>query len=135
MRDFDRERPPVKPLSERQFTLRGRAFTVRERVRPEAQAILEDSIMRASALDVLDDYDKAFLMYLVPDDADKWREVRALDGDDVLQYAEINAIMKFLIEATSDRPTTAPSGSTDGRATTADTSEASSSPQGATPTT
>lgn len=129
MRDFDRERPPVKPLSERQFQLRGRTFTVRERVRPEAQAILEDSIMQASALQVLSDYDEAFVMYLVPEDADKWKEVRALDGSDVLQYAEINSIMRFLIEASTDRPTSAPAASTDGRATTAATSAASSSQQ------
>lgn len=133
MRNLDDRRRPTLAEDERQFVLMGRTFTVRDRVMPEAQATIEDTLLQASAVEVLNMQEEAFLQYLVPGDHDKWREIRA-DTERVVEYHDLNLVMEFMLEVTTSRPTEAPAASSNGRAGTAATSGAASSPLELTPT-
>lgn len=141
MKNFDSDTRPV-PLeaADKRFTLRGETFTRRDKVRPEAVAMIEDSAYEASSLGVIEMMDRGILEYLVPSDADRWNavrgkeaprewnadqqewvelpdahaDVRARAKDNPVQLHELQAIGKWLVEIETRLPTTRPSESTDG---------------------
>lgn len=152
MKNFDRDERPV-PLTEADMTfeLRGATFSRRQKVAPEAVAMIEDSAYEPSSLAVLRMMDDGILMYLIPHDrdlwdavrgkpwqpededaADPWADVRARAESDPVQLHEIKAIGEWLVEVETRLPTKQPSVSTDGPKSTEPSSTDGSSSEEAT---
>jgi hypothetical protein len=109
---------------ERTFVVRGETFTWQD-VRPEVL----DTILRVSPngdgkegeekeQDMWAAQDKMILEFLVPEDHERWQNLRSRDKDPVT-IAQFNAILEFLVAEQTDRPTQPPSPSGSGRGKTA----------------
>lgn len=109
------------------FTVRGQTFSWKE-VRPEVLSAMgialgkveddgEDPNVGWAAID------DQILLFIVPEDHDKWRELRAREEYPVT-IKQLNAILDYLIGEQSDRPTQTPSPSASGRGRTAASSKA-----------
>jgi hypothetical protein len=121
-RNFDELLPP-----DHTFTVRGQTFSWKE-VRPEVLSAMgialgkveddgEDPNIGWAAID------DQILLFIVPEDHDKWRELRAREEEPVT-IKQLNAILDYLIGEQSDRPTQTPSPSASGRGRTAASSKA-----------
>lgn len=128
MQNFDDDRQPTRPLEDRQFTLRGRVFTVRPHVRPETIAIIDDADFAPTSAETLQEIDKGIREFLVEEDRDAYDVIRADEGDPVT-LLDLRAISQRLVREETTLPTVAPSESTDGRATTKPSSTAKSGSQ------
>jgi hypothetical protein len=111
---------------DRTFTVRGQTFTWIEQ-RPEVisgmSTALEgigDEEDQAAAWARIDDQ---ILLFLIPEDHDRWRELRSRTEEPVT-IKQINAIISYLVEEQVDRPTPTPSPSASGRGRTARSSTA-----------
>lgn len=117
MKNFDEMLP-----TDRELTVGGVTFHWRD-VRPEVLTSFEptegDSDENA-AWRLMDDQ---ILLFLAADEQDKWRELRARQENPVT-IAQLNAILLWLMEQQTGRPTVTPSPSAPGRGRTADTSKA-----------
>jgi len=109
------------------FTVRGQTFSWKE-VRPEVLSAMgialgkveddgEDPNVGWAAID------DQILLFIVPEDHEKWRELRSREEDPVT-IKQLNAILDYLIGEQSDRPTQTPSPSASGRGRTAASSKA-----------
>ncbi len=111
--------------TDREFTVGGETFHWRD-VRPEVLTSFEPSRNGDSPDDdnaawrLMDDQ---ILLFIEPAEADRWREVRARDTQPVT-IAQLNAILLWLMEEQTGRPTQAPSPSASGRTKTSATSKA-----------
>lgn len=109
--------------ADREFTVAGTTFHWRD-VRPEVLTAFEPSANGDgdpnAAWRLMDDQ---ILLFVDPAEADKWRELRARD-DNPVTIAQLNAILLWLMEEQTGRPTEAPSPSAAGRTKTAATSKA-----------
>lgn len=114
--------PTGRAKADRQVEVRGEVLTRKERVRPEAIAMIEDASMQLSSLDVVAMLDDGILMTLDDKSREAWQKLRSEDADDPLTLAEITAVGTFMVEAETGLPTTQPSASTNG----SDGTEASS---------
>ncbi len=120
MKNFDEMLP-----KDREFTVGGETFHWRD-VRPEVLTSFEPST-NGSAPD--DDnaawrlMDEQILLFLSADEHDAWRSLRARD-DRPVTIAQLNAILLWLMEEQTGRPTQAPSPSAPGRTQTKATSKA-----------
>ena len=143
MKDFDagRQRSDA-PLSDRQFQMRGRTFTIRASVPPEAAALIEDASLAGSSIATLKQIDEAICMWLIPEDRAAWTELRRVygddgelvDTDDPPLLEDMLDVSEWLLQVSARRPTRAPSASTDGRAAENGSSTAPSSSPEATQT-
>lgn len=115
------------------FEVLGEVFHLRA-VRPEAWA---DSLRRAEEAETgadtkLDDLfgirDERILLSIVPDEHDRWRELRARD-DEPLQLRDLNEIMSWLTEVHTGRPTLSAEASSAGPGSSGASSRAGSSSQ------
>ncbi len=107
---------------DREFTVGGETFHWRD-VRPEVLtsfAPSEEGGDDNAAWRLMDDQ---ILLFIEPAEADRWRELRARD-DKPVTIAQLNAILLWLMEEQTGRPTQAPSPSASGRTTTKATSRA-----------
>ena len=97
--------------SERTFVVRGETFTWQD-VRPEVL----DHILTPSenGADMWEKQDETILRFLVPEDHERWKNLREREKDPIT-IAQFNAILEFLVEAQTERPTETPSPSATGR--------------------
>jgi hypothetical protein len=110
--------------TDREFTVGGETFHWRD-VRPEVLTSFQPADENGAADEnstwrLMDDQ---ILLFVEPAEADRWREVRARD-DKPVTIAQLNAILLWLMEEQTGRPTVAPSPSAPGRGQTAATSKA-----------
>jgi hypothetical protein len=119
MKNFDDMLP-----TDRELTVGGETFHWRD-VRPEVLTSFEPS----DAADDKDDnaawrlMDDQILLFLAADEHDKWKALRARQ-DNPVTIAQLNAILLWLMEQQTGRPTVQPSPSVPGRGPTAVTSKA-----------
>lgn len=108
---------------DREFTVGGQKFRWRD-VRPEVLTSFEPSENGDGdpngAWRLMDDQ---ILLFLEPDAHERWKELRARD-EDAVTIAQLNAILLWLMEEQTGRPTVQPSPSAPGRGQTAATSKA-----------
>jgi len=118
VKDFDELK-----ASDRDFKVSGETFHWRD-VRPEVLTSFEPSENgdgdANAAWRLMDDQ---ILLFIVPDEHDKWRELRARD-DEPVTIGQMSAMIQWLMEQQTGRPTEAPSPSAAGRTRTAATSKA-----------
>jgi hypothetical protein len=107
---------------DREFTVGGETFHWRD-VRPEVLTSFEPSANGAddanAAWRLMDDQ---ILLFVAPEEHERWKAVRERD-DQPVTIAQINAILTWLMEQQTGRPTEAPSPSASGRTRTAATSK------------
>lgn len=108
------------------FKVRGVTFSWRE-VKPEVLSVMGQTLASVDAGDDVNagwaTIDEQILIFLVPEDHDKWRELRAREENPVT-IKQINAVLDDLIGEQADRPTQTPSPSVSGRGKTAASSKA-----------
>lgn len=107
---------------DREFTVGGETFHWRD-VRPEVLTSFSPSETEGddnAAWRLMDDQ---ILLFLAADEHDRWRALRSRD-DNPVTIAQLNAILLWLMEEQTGRPTQAPSPSASGRTTTKATSRA-----------
>ena len=119
MKNFDEMLP-----TDREFTVGGETYHWRD-VRPEVLTSFEPSTNGSepdenAAWRLMDDQ---ILLFIAKEEADRWRELRARD-DNPVTIAQLNAILLWLMEEQTGRPTVPPSPSAAGRGRTAATSKA-----------
>jgi hypothetical protein len=118
---------------DREFTVGGETFHWRD-VRPEVLTSFEPSTngdgKNEDGTDKEPDdnaawrlMDDQILLFIAKDEADRWRELRSRD-DNPVTIAQLNAILLWLMEEQTGRPTVQPSPSEVGRGRTAATSKA-----------
>lgn len=130
-----------KPVEERTFTIGGETFVARASVAPEAFArwsmmtagefVLRDGqgkpildgkgepISTLTEEEALKVYDETVLAFLDPGQEEKWAAVRDIDAEIPLNLEDVKAVIRWLFEQQSARPTGQPSGSSSGSATAA----------------
>ena len=120
MKDFDE-----MLATDREFTVGGETFHWRD-VRPEVLTSFEPSANGDGPDDdnaawrLMDDQ---ILLFIAADEHPRWRDLRARD-DKPVTIAQLNAILLWLMEEQTGRPTVQPSPSAPGRGRTAATSKA-----------
>ena len=108
--------------TDREFTVGGATFHWRD-VRPEVLTSFEPSENGTDANATWRMMDDQILLFLAVDEHDAWRALRARDGDPVT-IAQLNAILLWLMEEQTGRPTEQPSPLAAGAGKTAGTSRA-----------
>lgn len=109
---------------DREFTVGGETFHWRD-VRPEVLTSFEPSENgkdddENATWRMMDDQ---ILLFIAKDEHPRWRELRSRD-DNPVTIAQLNAILLWLMEEQTGRPTVQPSPSAPGRGQTAATSKA-----------
>lgn len=120
MKDFD-ERRREREQRDRGFTLGGETFVMKTGVRPEVLAAYEAIDVNASPEAKLETMDSMVLDFLEPENGaalTKYKAVRAIE-DNPVTLQDIQAVIEWMIEAQTGRPTGQPSGSTGGPGSTA----------------
>jgi hypothetical protein len=136
MKNFDEERQAREEI-DRSFVIGGETFTHRVAVAPETivrwnMAVTEE--IELTEQDWLGLYDETIVAMLEPDQVPKWRKVRSPDATHPLTLSDMREVLRFLMERATGRPTSEPSGSTNGSATTETTlRDVSSSPAAPSP--
>jgi hypothetical protein len=97
-RNFDDVLP-----SDRTFVIRGETFTFKD-VRPEVIQAWGESTNGKDDETVWEQQDKQILMFLDEPDHERWRELRKRETDPVT-IAQQNAVLTWLFEAATGRPT------------------------------
>jgi hypothetical protein len=115
MRDFDEVKPELE------FKIGGEEFTAR-RVRPEVLATFEVNVPddSAQAIVLLDERIGAFLAS--DEDRERYKTLRCREEDPVT-IGQLNALLEWMLEASSDLPTQQPSLSAVGPGATAASSK------------
>jgi hypothetical protein len=102
MRDFDSEKPDLE------FKIGGETF-VAQRVRPEVLAELADQENTGDTKDALKIVDAQILSFLGDNgDRERWQALRARE-EDPITIGQMNALLQWMLEASSDLPTVQPS--------------------------
>ena len=118
MKDFDE-----MLATDREFTVGGETFHWRD-VRPEVLTSFEPSENGGgdenATWRLMDDQ---ILLFIAAEEHDRWRELRVRD-DRPVTIAQLNAILLWLMEEQTGRPTVPSSPSVPGRGQTAATSKA-----------
>lgn len=100
---------------ERSFKIGGETFTHRVAVAPEViHPWLEASDTADSEADWLKILDETVVAMLEPGQEDKWRKVRDPEAENPITQLDLSALMRWLIEVTTGRPTGQPSDSSSG---------------------
>ena len=106
---------------EREFKVQDQTFSWRD-VRPEVLSSFETDTNGNDPNAVWDLMDKQILLFIEPDQHDRWKELRAREEQPVT-IGQINAILMWLMEEQTGRPTEQPSPSAPGRGRTAASSK------------
>ena len=106
---------------EREFKVQDQTFSWRD-VRPEVLSSFETDTNGNDPNAVWDLMDKQILLFIEPDQHDRWKELRAREEQPVT-IGQINAILMWLMEEQTGRPTEPPSPSAPGRGRTAASSK------------
>ena len=120
MKNFDEMLP-----KDREFTVGGETFHWRD-VRPEVLTSFEPSANGSGPEDANAAWrlmDDQILLFIAKDEEQKWRDLRARE-DQPVTIAQLNAILIWLMEEQTGRPTEPSSPSAPGRGRTAATSKA-----------
>lgn len=102
------------------FTIRGETFSLCD-VRPEVIAQWEDEQATDTAMAGLENLDRKIKSLLAEGDRERWDELRARE-DAPVNLRQIKALVEWIVEVQSDRPTEPPSPSDGGRGRRAATS-------------
>jgi hypothetical protein len=108
--------------ADRTFTVVGETFSWKD-VRPEVLTSFEVSANGDDANAVWKMLDEQIMLFLPEAEQEKWREVR-LREEDPVTIAQLNAILTWLMEEQTGRPTVTPAPSDSGRGRTAASSKA-----------
>lgn len=114
MKDFDEEFPDV-PSEQRTFRIRGETFVRRDGVKPEAIIRWEETDLKAlSSTEALKIADETVLDFIEDTDGGhaRYRALRER-AENPLTLSRVNALVTWLWEQETRRPTEAPSASTD----------------------
>lgn len=106
---------------DRTFIVRGQTFTWRD-VRPEVLTSL-GQIDTEKPDEIWASQDDQILNFLVPEDHERWQNLRAR-AEEPVTIAQFNAVLEYLVEQQTDRPTQTPSPSATGRGKTVASSKA-----------
>lgn len=104
------------------FVVAGESFTM-HLVRPEVLAAWEDEEDPENSLESLKEADEKIKLFLAPEDHGRWDTLRAREENPV-SSAHLNALIKWMIEVQTGRPTQSLSPSEPGPGSTAATSTA-----------
>jgi hypothetical protein len=89
------------------FKVRGETFTWDD-VKPEILSTFEAAKNGKKEPDVWEVLDQQILLFIVPEDHERWHKLRAQVKNPVT-IAQMTELLKDLMEETTGRPTTAPS--------------------------
>lgn len=98
---------------ERTFVVRGETFTWQD-VRPEVLDEILAPSENGDSKGMWERQDEMIMFFLVPEDHERWQNLRSRDKEPVT-IAQFNAILEYLVEAQTERPTQTPSPSGPGR--------------------
>ena len=107
---------------DREFRVQDQTFTWRD-VRPEVLSSFEIDTNGNDPNAVWELMDRQILLFLPEDEHERWTELRARDKEPVT-IGQINAVLTWLMEEQTGRPTEPPSPSAPGRGKTAASSKA-----------
>ena len=107
---------------DRQFKVQDQNFTWRD-VRPEVLTAFETDVNGDDPNAVWDLKDRQILLFIDPTEGERWKELRARE-DAPVTIGQMNAILTWLMEEQTGRPTEQPSPSVPGRGKTAASSKA-----------
>jgi hypothetical protein len=99
--------------SERTFVVQGETFTWHD-VRPEVLDTILAPSENGKEENMWTRQDEMILEFLVPEDHERWKKLRERT-DKPVTIAQFNAILEYLVEAQTERPTVTPSPSATGR--------------------
>ncbi len=106
---------------DRQFKVQDQTFTWRD-VRPEVLTMFETDTNGDDPNAVWDLMDRQIVLFLPADEHERWSELRARE-DKPVTIGQMNAILTWLMEEQTGRPTEQPSPSASGRGKTAASSK------------
>lgn len=106
------------------FILGGETFTM-QYVKPEVMAAWEDSPDPETAQDSIEDADERIKLFLLPGDAKRYEELRANEEAKVTSH-QLNALLRWMVEVQTGRPTVTASDSQPGPGSTEASSTAPS---------
>ena len=111
---------------DRTFTVRGQSFTWRD-VKPEVLTLFDSEAILGKNGDsdetaVWKLIDAQILLFIEPGQHESWAKLRAREEEPVT-IQQLNAILEWLMEAQTGRPTETPSPSASGRGKTAASSK------------
>ena len=123
LRDFDQE----FVAEDLEFKIGGESFKMAY-VRPEVLAAWEDEDVPEKSADALVSTDTRIKMFLEPSNgaAERWDALRAREENPVTM-GQLNAVLLWMVEVQSGRPTEPPSPSASGRGRTERSSKGESS--------
>jgi hypothetical protein len=124
MRDFDEQRA-LRLAAERTFKINGRTFTHRPGIEPEVLAEFE-GVEEMTGPDAIKVVDSVIVAFLDPGQEAEWEAARQ-PCENPITLPDMIDLVKWLTEATSNRPTEQPSASTPSDGTTQGSSTAVSS--------
>lgn len=116
MRDFDEIRRE-REQRDRSFRIGGEEFTYKASVAPEVLVRWNSAAtaeLELTETEWLELFDETTLAILDPGQQEKWERVRAVGGDHPLNIGDMRAVIQFLIEEATGRPTGPPAGSSPG---------------------
>lgn len=127
MKNFDEARAARKN-SDRAFQIGGETFVMRSGVRPESLIAYETMTGDMAAGDALTVIDDLVLTLIEPHDnaTERYRNIRA-NEDEPVTLADLQELVKWMVESQAARPTLPPSPSPGGRGNTGTTLTAVSS--------
>lgn len=132
MRDFDQQRRERAEFGrdDRTFVLGGETFVVKASIRPEALAEYENLKADDGAGKALEVIDDLVVSFLEPaDDAEaRYRHVRTVE-DNPISLGDLEALVEWLVETQTKRPTGQPGSSSASPGHTGNTSTENSSLQ------
>lgn len=130
MKDFDQERRQ-RHETDRRILIGGREFTYKASVAPEIvlrwNKAATGELGELTEEDWLKLFDDTTVALLDDGQEDSWREIRDPNGHDPLNLGDMRAVLTYLMEQATGRPTGEPSGSSPGSPTTATSSKDESS--------
>ena len=106
---------------DREFKIQDQTFTWRD-VRPEVLTMFETNVNGDDPNAVWDLMDRQILLFISADEHERWKELRARE-DAPVTIGQINAVLTWLMEEQTGRPTEQPSPSAPGRGKTAASSK------------
>ena len=106
---------------DREFRVQDQTFTWKD-VRPEVLTAFEIDANGDDPNAVWGIMDKQIMLFLPDEEQDKWKKLRA-DESKPVTIAQMNAILTWLMEEQTGRPTEAPSPSASGRGRTGTSSK------------
>jgi hypothetical protein len=106
---------------EREFRVQDQTFKWKD-VRPEVLSEFETGVNGNDPNAVWDLMDRQILLFLPTEDQERWKELRARE-DAPVTIGQINAVLTWLMEEQTGRPTEQPSPSVPGRGKTAASSK------------